>query len=37
MAIRPTDWARHLAMPIVTRDARILTYAAAGHISAIAC
>jgi len=29
--------ARHLAMPIVTRDAKILAYAAAGHVSAIAC
>ena len=29
--------ARHLAMPIVTRDSRILAYAAAGHLSAIPC
>ena len=29
--------ARHLAMPIVTRDARIMAYAAAGHVGAIAC
>jgi PIN domain nuclease of toxin-antitoxin system len=29
--------ARHLAMPIVTRDARIIAYAAAGHVSAIPC
>jgi PIN domain nuclease of toxin-antitoxin system len=29
--------ARHLAMPIVTRDARIIAYAAAGHISAMPC
>ncbi|HZL00436.1 MAG TPA: type II toxin-antitoxin system VapC family toxin [Caulobacteraceae bacterium] len=29
--------ARHLAMPIVTRDSKILSYAAAGHVTAIAC
>ncbi len=29
--------ARRLAMPIVTRDAKIIAYAAAGHVSAIAC
>jgi PIN domain nuclease of toxin-antitoxin system len=29
--------ARHLSMPIVTRDAKILAYAAAGHLSAIPC
>jgi PIN domain nuclease of toxin-antitoxin system len=29
--------ARHLAMPIVTRDTRIVAYAAAGHVGAIAC
>ncbi|MDQ2860751.1 MAG: type II toxin-antitoxin system VapC family toxin [Pseudomonadota bacterium] len=29
--------ARHLAMPIVTRDARIIAYAAAGHVSAVPC
>ena len=29
--------ARHLALPIVTRDAKILEYAAAGLVSAIAC
>lgn len=29
--------ARHLAMPIVTRDARIIEYAAAGHVSVVAC
>ncbi len=29
--------ARHLSMPIVTRDAKILAYAAAGHVSAIPC
>lgn len=29
--------ARHLAMPIVTRDARIIAYAAAGHVGAISC
>jgi len=29
--------ARHLAMPIVTRDAKIIAYAAAGHVSAIPC
>jgi PIN domain nuclease of toxin-antitoxin system len=29
--------ARDLAMPIVTRDARILDYAAAGHVAAISC
>ncbi|HEY3815346.1 MAG TPA: type II toxin-antitoxin system VapC family toxin, partial [Caulobacteraceae bacterium] len=26
--------ARHLSMPIVTRDAKIIAYAAAGHVSA---
>jgi PIN domain nuclease of toxin-antitoxin system len=29
--------ARHLGMPIVTRDARIIAYAATGHVSAIPC
>jgi PIN domain nuclease of toxin-antitoxin system len=29
--------ARHFAMPIVTRDRRILAYADAGHVGAIAC
>ncbi len=29
--------ARHLGMPIVTRDSKILAYAAAGHVSAIPC
>ena len=29
--------ARHLAMPIVTRDARIIAYAAAGHVSVVTC
>jgi len=29
--------ARHLAMPIVTRDARILAYALAGHVAGIPC
>jgi PIN domain nuclease of toxin-antitoxin system len=29
--------ARHLAMPIVTRDAKIIAYAEAGHMSVIAC
>jgi PIN domain nuclease of toxin-antitoxin system len=29
--------ARTLAVPIVTRDKRILDYAAAGHVKAIAC
>lgn len=29
--------ARHLAMPIVTRDARIIAYATAGHVSVITC
>jgi PIN domain nuclease of toxin-antitoxin system len=29
--------ARHLTMPIVTRDARIIEYAAAGHVSVVAC
>jgi PIN domain nuclease of toxin-antitoxin system len=29
--------ARHLAVPIVTRDRRILDYAAAGHVQAMAC
>jgi PIN domain nuclease of toxin-antitoxin system len=29
--------ARNLIIPIVTRDRRILDYAAAGHIAAIAC
>jgi PIN domain nuclease of toxin-antitoxin system len=38
----PTDrlliaTARHLTAPIVTRDARILDYAAAGHVGALAC
>jgi PIN domain nuclease of toxin-antitoxin system len=29
--------ARHLGMPIVTRDRQIAVYAAAGHIQAISC
>jgi PIN domain nuclease of toxin-antitoxin system len=29
--------ARQLSMPIVTRDTKILAYAAAGHVSAISC
>jgi PIN domain nuclease of toxin-antitoxin system len=29
--------ARHLGAPIVTRDRRILAYAKAGHVWAIAC
>jgi PIN domain nuclease of toxin-antitoxin system len=29
--------ARHMGMPIVTRDAKIIAYAAAGHVSAIPC
>ena len=29
--------ARHMAMPIVTRDAKIIAYAAVGHVSVIAC
>ena len=29
--------ARHLAIPIITRDRRILAYAKAGHVEAIAC
>ena len=29
--------ARDLDVPLVTRDARILAYAAAGHVRAIAC
>jgi PIN domain nuclease of toxin-antitoxin system len=29
--------ARHLTIPIVTRDARIIAYAAAGHVSVIPC
>jgi PIN domain nuclease of toxin-antitoxin system len=29
--------ARHLSMPIITRDAKIVAYAAAGHVSAIPC
>ncbi|HXU99507.1 MAG TPA: type II toxin-antitoxin system VapC family toxin [Caulobacteraceae bacterium] len=29
--------ARHLAMPLVTRDSRILAWAAAGHVAAIEC
>jgi PIN domain nuclease of toxin-antitoxin system len=29
--------ARHLGVPIVTRDARILTYARRGHMAAIRC
>jgi PIN domain nuclease of toxin-antitoxin system len=29
--------ARHMAMPIVTRDARIIAYAAAGHVGTISC
>ena len=29
--------ARHLGLPIVTRDAKIIAYADAGHVQAIAC
>jgi PIN domain nuclease of toxin-antitoxin system len=29
--------ARHLGVPVVTRDARILTYARRGHMAAIRC
>jgi PIN domain nuclease of toxin-antitoxin system len=29
--------ARHLGMPIVTSDRKILAYAEAGHVAAIAC
>jgi PIN domain nuclease of toxin-antitoxin system len=29
--------ARHLAVPIITRDRRILAYAKAGHVRAVAC
>lgn len=29
--------ARHLQVPVVTRDSRILVYAASGHVEAIAC
>jgi PIN domain nuclease of toxin-antitoxin system len=29
--------ARHMAMPIVTRDAKIISYGAGGHVSVIAC
>jgi PIN domain nuclease of toxin-antitoxin system len=29
--------ARDLSMPIVTRDSKILEYASAGHVVAIAC
>jgi len=29
--------ARHLQVPVVTRDSRILAYAANGHVGAIAC
>jgi len=29
--------ARDLGVPLVTRDARILNYAAQGHVEAIAC
>jgi PIN domain nuclease of toxin-antitoxin system len=29
--------ARHLGMPVVTRDARILAYARHGHVAAIRC
>ena len=29
--------ARHLGMQIVTRDTKIIAYAATGHVSAIAC
>lgn len=29
--------ARHLGLPLVTRDARILAYARTGHVEAIAC
>lgn len=29
--------ARHLQVPVVTRDSRILAYAATGHVGAIVC
>lgn len=29
--------ARHLGMPIVTRDRKIIAYASAGHVEVIAC
>ena len=29
--------ARHMAMPMVTRDSKIIGYAEAGHLSVIAC
>jgi PIN domain nuclease of toxin-antitoxin system len=29
--------ARHLGMPLITRDARILAYAGQGHVQAISC
>jgi PIN domain nuclease of toxin-antitoxin system len=29
--------ARHLRIPIVTRDSKIIAYAAAGHVEVIAC
>ncbi len=29
--------ARHLGMPIVTRDRKIIAYAEAGHVQVIAC
>lgn len=29
--------ARHLGMPIVTRDAKIIAYAAAGHVNVVPC
>lgn len=29
--------ARHLAVPLLTRDRRILEYAGAGHLQAVAC
>jgi PIN domain nuclease of toxin-antitoxin system len=29
--------ARHMAMPIVTRDAKIIAYATSGAVSAIPC
>ena len=28
---------RHMQIPIVTRDSKIIAYAAAGHVDAIAC
>jgi PIN domain nuclease of toxin-antitoxin system len=29
--------ARALSMPIITRDSKILDYASAGHVAALAC